>query len=272
MVRWLEAQRLRRVATSSGVDTDRCAGKPARTAQGVHVGRPRRVLVGDAARQRRGRTRRRGEPRVLQRQRDLLEDALGASIDGTSTPRTARSCRYKETHAERQDRSDAGRGPARGATRASPLPRRRRHVPRTRSPGTIFMVNCVGPAATVTCRPSGRPALLAQHSAVARSRRYDATLAPGHARLRVERGPRQRVPPRRADRPVVDDRADAAACFTDHGSTYAPGPRRIHSPCTAPPSGALVFDAGTVQWSLGSRRHARPGRLDSRTPRCSRPR
>ena len=47
-------------------------------AQGLHVVGPRRVLVGRAAGQRRGRPRRRREPRVLQRQRGLLEDPLGA--------------------------------------------------------------------------------------------------------------------------------------------------------------------------------------------------
>ena len=46
-------------------------------AQGVPVGRPRRVLVRRPAHQRRGRPRRRRPPRVLQRQRGVLEDALG---------------------------------------------------------------------------------------------------------------------------------------------------------------------------------------------------
>ena len=46
--------------------------------QGVPLGRPRRVLVGRPARQRRERARDAGvQPRVLQRQRDVLEDALG---------------------------------------------------------------------------------------------------------------------------------------------------------------------------------------------------
>ena len=45
----------------------------------------------------RRRSRRRRQPGLLQRQRDLLEDALGPSIDGTNTPyRTLVT--YKETH------------------------------------------------------------------------------------------------------------------------------------------------------------------------------
>ena len=51
--------------------------QPDAHAQGLPLGRARRVLVGWPAGQRRGRPRRRGEPRLLQRQRGLLEDTLG---------------------------------------------------------------------------------------------------------------------------------------------------------------------------------------------------
>ncbi len=46
--------------------------------QGVPVGGPRRVLVGRPTHERGERPRRRGEPRLLVRQRGLLEDALGS--------------------------------------------------------------------------------------------------------------------------------------------------------------------------------------------------
>ena len=75
MVRWLEANGYD-VSYITGVDTDR-RGAELLDAQGLPVGRPRRILVGPAARQRRSGTRRRREPRVLQRQRGVLEDALG---------------------------------------------------------------------------------------------------------------------------------------------------------------------------------------------------
>ena len=75
MVRLLESNGYD-VSYTSGVDTDRRGARAAR-APGLHVGRSRRVLVGPAARQRRGGPGRRREPRVLQRQRDLLEDPLG---------------------------------------------------------------------------------------------------------------------------------------------------------------------------------------------------
>ncbi len=63
-------------ATPPGVDTDRL-GAELLEHERLPVGRPRRVLVGQPARQRRGGARRRCAPRVLQRQRGLLEDPLG---------------------------------------------------------------------------------------------------------------------------------------------------------------------------------------------------
>ena len=67
-------------------------------AQGVPVRGPRRVLVGRAARQRRSRARRRRAPRVLQRQRGVLEDPLGAEHRRQGTPHRT-LVTYKETHA-----------------------------------------------------------------------------------------------------------------------------------------------------------------------------
>ena len=78
MVRWLEANGYD-VSYISGVDTDRRRHDltPSSTRSFMSVG-PRRVLVGRPARERRGRARRGREPGVLQRQRDVLEDALGS--------------------------------------------------------------------------------------------------------------------------------------------------------------------------------------------------
>ena len=52
----------------------RDARQPAQQPQGVRLERPRRVLDADAARQRRGGARQRPQPRLLQRQRGVLED------------------------------------------------------------------------------------------------------------------------------------------------------------------------------------------------------
>ena len=69
------AQRLRRQLHHRR--RHRSARRRAARAQGLPVGRPRRVLVGRAARERRSGARRGRQPGVLQRQRGLLEDALG---------------------------------------------------------------------------------------------------------------------------------------------------------------------------------------------------
>ena len=97
MVRWLE-----RTATTS-------ATSPASTATGaaseilehkvfLSVGHDE-YWSGDAARQRRGGPRRRRQPRVLQRQRDLLEDPLGEQHRRRPTTAYRTLVSYKETHA-----------------------------------------------------------------------------------------------------------------------------------------------------------------------------
>ena len=116
MVRWLER---------NGYDVSYITGhrhRPARRraarAQGLPVGRPRRVLVGRAARERRGGARRRREPRVLQRQRGVLEDALGDSIDGRHAVPHAGLLQGDARRTRKID-PEPTTGPAPGATRAS---------------------------------------------------------------------------------------------------------------------------------------------------------
>ena len=76
MIRFLE-QNGYDVSYVSGLDTSR-RPEPTHQAQGLPVGRTRRVLVEGTARKRHGRPRRGREPRLLRRQRRLLEDAVGA--------------------------------------------------------------------------------------------------------------------------------------------------------------------------------------------------
>ena len=94
MIRWLEAQRLRRQLH------DRRRHRPPRRrdprAQGVAVRRPRRVLVGAAARQRRGRARRRRPPRRSSAAtRSYWKTRWEPSVDGSGTPYRTLVC-YKE--------------------------------------------------------------------------------------------------------------------------------------------------------------------------------
>ena len=188
MVRWLEANGYD-VSYFTGVDSRPPRGRDPR-AQGVPVGRPRRVLVGRPARQRRGGARRRRAPRLLQRQRGLLEDALGERAS-TARARHRTLVSYKETHANAKI-DPLRRGPGPGATRA--FQPRGTGTPENALTGTIFTVNCC----TYGDRGAGRrrqDALLAEHERRHARRRPDGDARRRHARLRVGRGPRQRLPP-----------------------------------------------------------------------------
>ena len=122
MLRFLEANGFN-VKYWSGVDTRslrrQCHGRPhqRQEAQGLPVGGPRRVLVGRAAHQRRERAQCRRQPGVHERQRSVLEDALGIEH---RWPRYAPShAGQLQGHARgRQARSDARTSrPAPGVTR-----------------------------------------------------------------------------------------------------------------------------------------------------------
>ena len=97
MVRWLE--RTATTSATSPVSTPTVAASLLLNHKMFMSSGHDEYWSGPAARQRRGRPRRRREPRVLQRQRDLLEDALGDQHRRHGTPyRTLVS--YKETHAD----------------------------------------------------------------------------------------------------------------------------------------------------------------------------
>ena len=78
----------------------------------------------------------------------------------------------------------------------------------------------------------------------------DRDAAGRDARLRVGRGSGQRFPARRAH-PAVHTTVGTAAVLHDYGSTYGSGTATHALTLYRHPSGALVFGAGTVQWSWG---------------------
>ncbi len=206
MIRFLEANGYD-VSYMSGLDvaTRRVA---AAQPQDLPLDRPRRVLVRPAAGQRRGRPRRGREPGVLQRQRGVLEDPAGAEHRQLEHRRTGRWSAYKETHydapVDPQDPptwtgtwmdprfsppADGGR--PQNALTGQLLRRQLRHH-RHHGAGAVRQAP-----------------VLAEHRGRQPERRASPlTLGAGrrHARLRVGRRPRQRVPARRAVRPVLDDR------------------------------------------------------------------
>ena len=191
------------------------------------------------------------QPRVLQRQRDLLEDALGSEHDGSNTPyRTLIT--YKETHfnaptdpqdpptwtgAWRDPRfsppADGGQ-PAERADRAAV----RRQLRDARHPGPVAVRQ-----AAVLAQHRGRQAV-AGPDADARRRARDA-------RLRVGRGRRQRLPARRASSTCPRRRYGVAGRSPTTAARTGNGTATHHLTLYRAPSGALVFGAGTVQWAWG---------------------
>ena len=193
--------------------------------QAVHLQRPRRVLVG----RRSARTSRRRATRastcVLQRQRDVLEDPLGAEHRRARRRRTARSSPTRtRTSPTQQDPVDLDGHLARPALHH----RRRTNIrPRTRSPASSFVVNSGTSQIKVPVRlPPAAP--VAQHRRRGLTRRPErCTLAPEHARLRVGRRRRQRLPPARPVPAVVDDRSAASRCSrTTAARRCSTAPRR----------------------------------------------
>ena len=92
-------------SATSPASTPTARGARCSEPQGVPVGRPRRVLVGRAARQRRGGPRRRRQPGVLQRQRGVLEDALGDRASTASATPYRTLVMLQGDARQREDRS-----------------------------------------------------------------------------------------------------------------------------------------------------------------------
>ena len=272
MVRWLERNGYD-VSYITGVDSDRRGSRDPRP-QGLPLRRPRRVLVEAAAGERRGGARparRARPPRLLQRQRDLLEDALGGE--------------HRRQRHHRTARSSATRRPTRAGAEDRPLARVDGHLAR---PAVLAAVRRRAPrerphrddlhgqrrAQRQLRGPGGgrEDALLAQHPERLHPRRRPGLVgADRHARVRVGRGPRQRLPARGARTALDDDDQRRDRGHQDYGSTYAPGrPRTTWSStsgrtalsCSAP--GRSSGRGGSTATTTGA---ARP-----RASTCSRPR
>ena len=140
-------------------------------------------------------------------------------------PRTARSSSYKDTHFDASARTRSS-GPARGATRASRR-RPRTSRPRTRSPASRS-------SSTPARRDITVPYAYRQLRHVAQHRRRPRwrpgrALTPRarHARLRVGRGRRQRLPARRARSGCRRRRSATSRCSPTTAARRAPtAPRR----------------------------------------------
>ncbi len=152
MVRWLERNGYD-VSYFTGVDTDRFGARDPR-AQGLPLGRPRRVLVGRPARQRRGRTRPPASTSPSSAATRSSGRPAGRPASTAPAPTTAPwSPTRRRTPTPRSTRT-AESGPAPGATCARSTPRAPK--PENALTGTIFTVNC-GYAPRSRCRrPTAR--------------------------------------------------------------------------------------------------------------------
>ena len=227
---------------------------------------------GDAASQRRGGARSRRQPRVLQRQRGVLEDPLGDRASTARTARTGRWSRYKETHFNAP--IDPADPPTWTGTWRDPRfsPPADGGRPENALTGQFFIVNSgtsdiTGPVAVRASCGSG-----ATPPSRNLDRRSDAsTLGSGrrHARLRVGRGRRQRLPAGRTVRPVVDDgdrvagRSPTTAAHVDQRAPHA-------SPDPVPrPQRRARLRRGHGAVGVGPRRQ-QPRRQAAPTATCSR--
>ena len=224
--------------------------QPAHEPQGLPVGRPRRVLERGAARQRRGRARRR---RATCSSSAATRSTGAPATSRRPTPPTRPTAPWSPTRrpgATRRSTRPAS-GPARGATRASPRRASGGGVPEN----ALDRHACTGqlqrPRGDACSAAEGKLPPVAQHLARHHDRRRSAAARAAHRRLRVQRGRRQRLPARRPDPAVHDHRCRRRSTCSDFGNTVAAGTTTHHLTLYKAPSGALVFSAGTVQWTWG---------------------
>ena len=247
MVRWLERNGYD-VSYTTGVDTDRRGAELLEHQAFLSVGHDE-YWSGAAARQRRSGPRRRRQPRLLQRQRGLLEDALGEQHRRLGT--LPHAGLYKETHANAKIDPDRTSGPAPGATRASAR-RPTAAARRTRSPARSSSSTPAHAAIEVPAA-DGKLRLWRNTSVAALAPGQTATLADGTLGYEWDEDLDNGFPPGRPRPPLLDDgerRREAARLRLElrpgHGH---PPPDALPRPKRG--AGALVFGAGTVQWSWG---------------------
>ena len=198
MIRFLEANGYD-VSYISGLDVDHPGSAAARTTRSfLSIGHDEYWSGDQRANVEAARDARR-QPRVLQRQRGVLEDALGAEHRRLGRPPTAPwSPTRRRTSTRRSIRRTRRPGRAPGATRASARPATAAG-PRTRSPASSSS-STAGPTDITVPAQYGAAAVLAQHRGRSADRGQTLTLGPGIGTLGYEwdEDAGQRVPTGRA--------------------------------------------------------------------------
>ncbi len=218
------------------------------------VHRARRVLVGQPEGQRHQRPRPRREPGLLQRERGLLEDALGrqhrptpARPTGRSSPTRRPTSTHRPTHRTRGPGREPGRTPA-SARPPTAITRR------TRSRGSTSRSMPAPPISR--CRPSTRPRCSgATPPWPSLAPGQSVTLGKGLGTLGYEwdvdsdNGFR---PAGEIDLSSTTENANAPdQVFNDYGTNVVPATVTHHLSLYKVASGAYVFGAGTVQFTYG---------------------
>ena len=170
-----------------------------------------------------------------------------SSADGTATPyRTLVS--YKETHANAK--IDPEPGVWTGTWRDPRFsPPDDGGLPENALTGTLFTVNCCSYAITVP-EPFGKMRFWRNTSVAALNGGQSATLAANTLGYEWDEDPDNGFRPRGLIR-LSSTTANVQQRLLDYGSTYGPGTATHSLTLYRAPSGALVFGAGTVQWSWG---------------------
>ena len=269
MVRWLERNGYD-VSYITGVDTDRRGSEILEHKVFLSVGHDE-YWSAAAARERRGGPRRRRPPRLLQRQRGLLEDALGAEHRRARAPPTARSSpTRRRTPTPRSTRSpELDRHLARPAVLAA---RRRRAARERAHRDDLHGQRRSRNDAIEVPAADGKMRFWRNTPNVVEPRRRPGLVGAGrHARLRVGRGPRQRLPARGARAALVDDGGDGRPrCSRTTGRpTRRARPRTTW--CSTSGRAARSSSApARVQWSWGLDGNHDRGSDDPERRTCSR--
>ena len=250
MIYWLEEERLQRQLHERG--RSRPQRRAAEEPQAVHLQRPRRVLVRRPARERRIGARGGRQPRLLQRQRDVLEDALGRRAPKARTRPTARSPPTRRRTSTRPS-TPKTRRPGPGAWRDPRFsPPANGGKPENALTGQYFLVNA-GTADITVPSQYGKLRMWRNTAASTLNSGQSLTLAPGAGTLGyewdedVDNGFR---PAGEFD--LSSTTVSGLQTFNDYGSNLSEGTTATHHlTLYQAPSGALVFGAGTVQWSWG---------------------
>ena len=247
MVRWLEANGFD-VSYTTGVDTDRLRlGAFSSTAcscrsDTTSTGRVQQRTNVEAARGA-GVT-----PGVLQRQRDLLEDPVGEQHRGTGQSAYRTLVSYKETHANAKidPLPNVWTGTWRDPRFSPPADGGR---PENALSGTIFFVNS-GTTGIRVPEADGKMRFWRNTTVASLGPGGVATMPTGRW---VTSG--MRIATTGSDPPGLIRMSDTTVSGVDYlqdfGSTYGPGTANHALTLYKHSSGALVFGAGTVQWSWG---------------------